>query len=41
MLDRNEEEYAIGEVIINNKDQLADGLTHCTQNSDDDSEWEE
>jgi len=41
-LDRNEEQYDIGEAIINNKDQLADGLTHCTENSDDsDSEWEE
>lgn len=32
-LDRNEEEYDIGEAIINNQDQLADGLTH--ENSDD------
>jgi len=39
-LDRNEEQYDIGEAIINNKDQLADGLTHCTENSDDsDSEF--
>ena len=41
-LDRIEEEYDIGEAIINNKDQLADGLTHCTEKSDDsDSEWED
>ena len=38
---RNEEEYDIGEAITNSKDQLADGLTHYTEDSDVDSEWEE
>ena len=38
---RNEEEYDIGEAITNSKDQLADGLTHYTEDSDVDSELEE
>ena len=38
---RNEEEYDIGEAITNSKDQLADGLTHYTEDNDVDSEWEE
>ena len=38
---RNEEEYDIGEAITNSKDQLADILTHYTEDSDADSEWEE
>ena len=38
---RNEEEYDIGEAITNRKDQLADGLTHYTEDSHVDSEWEE
>ena len=38
---RNEEKYDIGEAITNSKDQLADDLTHCTEDSDVDSEWEE
>ena len=37
----NEEKYDIGEAIANSKDQLADGLTHCTEDSDVDSEWKE
>ena len=31
----------IGEAITNSKNQLADDLTHYTEDSDVDSEWEE